>query len=168
MKKNSFLKVFLGFSALSLMLAGCGSSGGHNNDPRYHIYELAKDAGYSGTYEEWLESIKGEDGKDGLTPYIGENGNWWIGDLDTGVPAKGQDAADLNPQGLDFFPLDDGTYGVGFGTSLFLSKIVVPETYNGKAVTTVVDYGFAYDKSGEIPVREIVLPHTITTIKSYG
>lgn len=26
-------------------------------------------------------------GKDGLTPYIGENGNWWIGDTDTGVSA---------------------------------------------------------------------------------
>ncbi len=27
------------------------------------------------------------DGKDGDTPYIGENGNWWIGDVDTGVRA---------------------------------------------------------------------------------
>lgn len=30
-----------------------------------------------------------EDGKDGLTPYIGSNGNWWIGDTDTTVPATG-------------------------------------------------------------------------------
>ena len=29
----------------------------------------------------------GEDGKDGLTPYIGANGNWWLGDADTGVRA---------------------------------------------------------------------------------
>lgn len=29
----------------------------------------------------------GQDGKDGLTPFIGENGNWWIGDSDTGVAA---------------------------------------------------------------------------------
>lgn len=28
-------------------------------------------------------------GLDGLTPYIGENGNWWIGDEDSGVPAQG-------------------------------------------------------------------------------
>ena len=27
-------------------------------------------------------------GKDGLTPYIGENGNWWIGEEDTGVSAS--------------------------------------------------------------------------------
>ena len=30
-------------------------------------------------------------GKDGITPHIGENGHWWIGETDTGVPAKGQD-----------------------------------------------------------------------------
>ncbi len=28
-------------------------------------------------------------GKDGQTPYIGDNGNWWIGEKDTGVSAKG-------------------------------------------------------------------------------
>ena len=31
----------------------------------------------------------GADGEDGLTPHIGENGNWWIGDTDTGKPASG-------------------------------------------------------------------------------
>ena len=30
----------------------------------------------------------GKDGEDGLTPYIGDNGNWWIGDKDTGVQAE--------------------------------------------------------------------------------
>lgn len=28
-------------------------------------------------------------GEDGLTPYIGANGNWWIGVNDTGVKASG-------------------------------------------------------------------------------
>ena len=31
----------------------------------------------------------GADGKDGNTPFIGENGNWWIGETDTGVKAAG-------------------------------------------------------------------------------
>lgn len=31
------------------------------------------------------------DGKDGITPHIGENDNWRIGDTDTGVKAKGED-----------------------------------------------------------------------------
>ena len=30
----------------------------------------------------------GTDGKDGLSPFIGENGNWWIGENDTGVKAN--------------------------------------------------------------------------------
>lgn len=32
----------------------------------------------------------GKDGNDGLTPFIGSNGNWWIGDTDTGVKASGE------------------------------------------------------------------------------
>ena len=36
----------------------------------------------------------GKDGADGQTPFIGENGNWWIGSVDTGIPAKGQDGSD--------------------------------------------------------------------------
>ena len=36
----------------------------------------------------------GSDGKDGKTPFIGENGNWWIGEIDTGVKAAGTDGKD--------------------------------------------------------------------------
>lgn len=50
---------------------------------------------------------KGEPGKDGLTPFIGDNGNWWIGGLDTGVKAAGQ-------QGI---PGTNGTNGSGFGAT---------------------------------------------------
>lgn len=42
----------------------------------------------------------GEDGKNGLTPHIGENGNWWVGDTDTGVSAKG-DRGDTGAKGAD-------------------------------------------------------------------
>lgn len=31
----------------------------------------------------------GEDGQPGTTPHIGDNGNWWIGETDTGVSAGG-------------------------------------------------------------------------------
>ncbi len=34
-------------------------------------------------------SIIGEKGEAGETPYIGENGNWWIGEVDLGVSASG-------------------------------------------------------------------------------
>lgn len=38
------------------------------------------------------EGPAGTPGQDGKTPYIGENGNWWIGDADTGVQASGTGA----------------------------------------------------------------------------
>ena len=44
-------------------------------------YEIAVDNGFIGTEKEWLLSLRGE------TPHIGENGNWFVGTLDTGVQA---------------------------------------------------------------------------------
>lgn len=67
-------------------------------------YEVYLKNGGALSETEWLESLKGEDGKDGvdgapgkdgengengITPTIGENGNWFIGDIDTGVSSKG-------------------------------------------------------------------------------
>ncbi len=37
----------------------------------------------------------GADGKDGITPVIGTNGNWFIGDTDTGVKAAGSDGVGI-------------------------------------------------------------------------
>lgn len=34
----------------------------------------------------------GPPGADGESPHIGENGNWWVGDVDTGTPASGSTA----------------------------------------------------------------------------
>ena len=34
----------------------------------------------------------GAAGKDGITPHIGENGNWYLGTTDTGKPSKGKSA----------------------------------------------------------------------------
>lgn len=42
------------------------------------------DYAYQGT-------LKGAAGADGVTPHIGDNGNWYIGDTDTGVKAAGTD-----------------------------------------------------------------------------
>ena len=53
------------------------------------------------------DGADGSDGENGQTPFIGENGNWWIGSVDTGVPAKGQDGSD-GENGSDG---EDGTDG---------------------------------------------------------
>ena len=142
MKKMN--KLFVAFLLFGLTATGCsmfpGAGGARkrsNNqedvsqrveneyDAQAHdIYELYLANGGSMTYEEWLESIKGEKGdkgdkgakgdkgdkgdqgeqgpqgevgpqgeqgetgQNGQTPYIGANGNWWIGDQDTGIAAQ--------------------------------------------------------------------------------
>ena len=45
-------------------------------------------------------------------PYIGENGNWWVGETDLGVKAQGQDGAPgkdgHTPQrGVDYWTEED-------------------------------------------------------------
>ena len=65
--------------------ASLKNAGALQGDPGMSAYEIAKENGYSGTETEWLDSLKGEAGK---TPSIGENGNWFIGDVDTGISAR--------------------------------------------------------------------------------
>ena len=50
--------------------------------------------------------------KTGLIPYIGDNGNWWLGDADTGVQAsvKG-DTGEAGIDGKDGEKGDTGTAG---------------------------------------------------------
>lgn len=43
------------------------------------------------------DGAPGKDGADGITPTIGENGNWYLGDEDTGKPSRGA----VGPQGQD-------------------------------------------------------------------
>ena len=54
--------------------------------------------------------------KDGQTPYIGENGNWWIGDVDQGVPARGEKG-------------EDGTNGVSVVSISKTSTVDNVDTY---------------------------------------
>lgn len=64
-----------------------GNSGSSSAVIGLSAYEIAKKNGFEGTEEEWLNSLKGQ------TPYIGDNGNWFIGSFDTGVAAGGQATA---------------------------------------------------------------------------
>ena len=68
-----------------------------DNNESYHVqsqpvsqgnsaYQVAVALGFVGTEEEWIQSLNG---KDGESPAIGKNGNWWLGEMDTGVPASG-------------------------------------------------------------------------------
>lgn len=91
-------------------------------DPGKSAYEIAMEEGFSGTISQWLTSLKGQpggkgdpgekgkDGQDGTTPHIGSNGNWYLGERDTGVQAQGPKG---NPgaDGKDGVPGKDGAPG---------------------------------------------------------
>ena len=47
--------IFIGFSLIS-----CGNKNETKEDGRYAIYKLAQESDFDGTYEEWLDSIKGD------------------------------------------------------------------------------------------------------------
>ena len=51
----------------------------------------------------------GTAGGDGLTPYIGDNGNWWIGTTDTGVKAQGNTGTDGQTPHIG----DNGNWWIG-------------------------------------------------------
>ena len=76
---------------------------------------------------------------------------------------KGAAATDDIPQGFEFFPLADGTYGVWLLKSVFLEEVVVPSTYQGKPVTQIVGQNDAMEFYATT-LKKITIPNTITKI----
>ena len=70
--------------------------------------------------EELRVLLEEHGGIPGDSPYIGENGNWWIGDLDTGVKAQGVDGKDA------YAYAKDGGYG---GTEEEFQEKLAVEAY---------------------------------------
>lgn len=86
--------------------------------------------------------FKGDKGDDGVTPHIGENGNWYLGDDDTGVKAEGQDGKDgENGKSAFEYAIDGGFTG---DENVFATKLAklgdsewqAVKTY-GSGVTTI-------------------------------
>ena len=86
-------------------------------------YEVAVENGFSGTETEWLASLKGatgapgangKDGTDGKTPYVGDNGNWFVGSDDTGKPSRGAkgDKGEKGEKGAQGIQGEQGIQGV--------------------------------------------------------
>ena len=93
------------------------------------------------------DGIDGKDGADGQTPHIGENGNWFIGETDTGVKAAGQDGTN-GTNGADGANGQDGQPG----TKLYRHSIVAENIGStGSSVTFVI-----YSSDSE--------PYTATTL----
>lgn len=69
-----------------------------------------------GAINEVRSLLGGDTPSAGITPHIGENGHWWIGETDTGVKAEGRDGQDgqdgYTPvKGVDYFDGKDGAPG---------------------------------------------------------
>ena len=119
---------------ISFYLFACNNSA--KPDGNQAIYELAKEKGFEGTYDEWIASIKGDevvlvveedqlkwkyskedntkyrvlmnlttlkgsDGDDGLTPYIGEDGYWYLDDECLDVKASAKEVKDITTNIVD-------------------------------------------------------------------
>ena len=111
---------------------------------------------------------KDDKGADGVTPTISisEDGFWVINGEKTDVRAegkkgdKGDDAIDQNPQGLQFFLQDDGTYIVSVGDAKYLSTIEIPATYQNGAVVGIDGNGF----HGCPKLTTVTIPDSVTSI----
>lgn len=92
MKKGLKSMLLAGLMAGSLAVTGCELSFNNDSDlekQQQEIYKLAKEAGFEGTYEEWLDSIKGAKGEKGdagatwhtgtvaPTDTLGKNGDFY-------------------------------------------------------------------------------------------
>ena len=114
----------------------------------------------------------GSNGTNGTTPTIeiSADGYWVINGVKSDVKARGEDATvtDENPQGLAFYLKDDDTYAVAVGSAKYLSRIEIPATYKGKAVTEIADNGFLAIVPGldviTIKAKEIIIPESVTRI----
>ena len=167
--------------AFSVVLVACNDdstdSTDNTNSEIMAIYEsyvaYAQENGTTPlSYEEWLASIKGEPGKDGHTPEItiGENGNWFVDGVDTGVSAQGSTSKDHNgTEGLEFYPINDTECAVAVGTAKLLHEIVIPSTYKNYTVTTILggdnaNAGFV----GCPSLTSITIPDSVTSIGEYA
>ena len=55
------------------------------------------------------DGAPGKDGADGITPTIGDNGNWYLGTVNTGKPSRGAPGDDgYTPvKGVDYWTASD-------------------------------------------------------------
>ena len=102
MKKKSLSKLFIAFIFLVFSITSCNKQpiNDYSNDKRYQIYQLALSDGYEGTYQEWLESISGKDGTNGLD---GKDGA-------SVLTGKGEPLQSSGKEGDSYINLDSWNY----------------------------------------------------------
>lgn len=232
MKKNGKLALVLCIvMLLGVLLTSCGGvegpagiqglPGANGEDGKNGADGLTPYIGSNGNW--WIGETDtqvlavgkdGAPGTDGLTPYIGQNNNWWIGETDTGVLALGKDGTngrgikkieiidggvyvtydddkteyigvltkDAGTDGLAYYPLPEGSYGIKAGNTEYLSEIHIAAAYRGQAVTAILEKAFTsrnlqkihiaegvkeirqYAFDGCTEISEVIIPASMETI----
>lgn len=125
----------------------------------------------------------GAPGQDGITPTIGDNGNWYLGDTDTGKPSRGEtgqagadgrDGADGQP-GADGksayqYAVEGGYTGTEEAFAAKLSKEMPDKLPNPNALTFTGAVSGSYDGSAPL---EVAIPSgggglTVTNTAAVG
>jgi hypothetical protein len=81
----------------------------------------------------------GADGEDGITPHIGANGNWFIGDTDTGVAAGGNGGGSAELPIFDLVALGLSPIEVGKGQTLNVDTTEIMTALDKGLATFVLD-----------------------------
>ena len=128
------------------------------------------------------DGVNGNNGNDGRGIDKMEiiDGCLWVTYTDNATPVNigrvssavegggsGSDAVVTEPytDGLAFYPLGDGSeYGVSVGNALYMETIVIPSTYNGKPVTTILPRAFVRVDDTNTTLKNIVIPNSIVSI----
>ena len=92
--EGDILKLLSGEKELSRVTIQGGGGGADAREIELRKSETAIQWHYAGE-DIWKDLVQLSEitGKAGITPHIGENGNWYIGDTDTGQKATGEDGA---------------------------------------------------------------------------
>ena len=116
MRKITYLLFYL---IILFGIFGCSSLNNNENDERYHIYQLAKESGYNGSFDEWLNQISGKNGsnielviEDNVLywHYVDDNEMFLIYDFTSISISKGE-RGEKGPQGLKGETGDKGERG---------------------------------------------------------
>ena len=114
------------------------------------------------------EGKQGPQGENGVTPQlkIGDDNYWYVSYNNgttwqpLGVKATGGSEEETGTEGLEYYPLPDGTYGVAASTTNHHRVVIIPTEYKGKAVTEILSKGFK-DSTNLVAVS---IPDSITSI----
>lgn len=108
----------------------------------------------------------GADGQDGVTPTIGDNGNWYLGETDTGMPSRGEkgDKGDKGDKGSGGksayqYAVEGGYTGTEAEFAAKLAQEMPLTLPNPNALTFTGAVTGSYDGSAPVTVE---IPEAVT------